>query len=240
LKYNAVIFDLGSTLIEYENHPWDELGLLGCANACPLLNSKTTSQVTPEKLWGDFHYVIDQMFINHKDDLSEIDLYEITSTILTNLGIVGIDGLPRQFLDSYYEPITNQISLVDGAADILRSSKSAGLKIGLISNTIFPAIFHRREMERFAILGFFDFTIFSSEIGIRKPKKEIYLKALELAGAGPEETIFVGDRLVEDVGGPQSIGMPGILKFVEGRDYSAPIKPYKTIHELQELEKIIL
>jgi len=61
-----------------------------------------------------------------------------------------------------------------------------------------------------------------------------------LAGSKPDETIFVGDRLVEDVGGPQSVGIKGILKFTDGRDYSAPITPYKTIHELSELDSILL
>ncbi len=240
MKFDAVIFDLGSTLINYENHSWDELGILGCRNACPILNGLSNQLISPEILWKDFHYAVDKMFENHTEDLVEIDLYEITSGILAKLGITVADGLATRFVDAYYQPITGQTTLMPGADEILQKCRAAGLKIGLISNTIFPAAFHRAEMERFGILPFFDFTIFSSEFKFRKPKKEIFLKALDLAGSKPDTTVFVGDRLVEDIGGPQALGIKGILRFVEGRDYSAPITPYRTIYKLSELEKIIL
>jgi HAD superfamily hydrolase (TIGR01509 family) len=240
VKYKAVLFDLGSTLINYDNNPWDELGRRGCEAAGKLLDGMTKEVITPERLWEDFHYAIDMMFENHSADLTEIDIYEVTTRIFANLGITSPDGLVSRFVDTYYQPITTQITLIPGAGEILKMIKSSGAKIGLVSNTVFPAKFHRAEMARFGIQPYFDFTIFSSELGYRKPKKDIYFKALELAGTQPHETIFVGDRLVEDVGGPQSAGIKGILKFTDGRDYSAPVTPYKTIHELSELEPILL
>jgi putative hydrolase of the HAD superfamily len=240
MNYNAVLFDLGSTLISYENNNWDELGRRGCAGACPLLKGLTAIEVTPERLWDHFHSAIDRMFANHSEDLAEIDLTFVTNSILANLGIASLDGLAGEFIDAYYRPITMQVSLIEGAAEILADIKSAGMKIGLVSNTIFPAEFHRREMERFGIYKYFEFTIFSSEFKFRKPKKEIYMKALELAGTNPDRTIFVGDRLVEDVGGPQAVGIRGVLKRVDGRDYSASVTPFKTITMLNELQDIIL
>jgi HAD superfamily hydrolase (TIGR01549 family) len=240
VKYKAVLFDLGSTLINYDNNSWDELGRRGCTAAGKLLDGMTPEPISPERLWEDFHYAVDLMFENHSDDLKEIDLYEVTTRILAKLGIVSQDGLINRFVDTYYQPITTQITLIPGASEILKKLRESGSKIGLVSNTVFPAKFHRAEMTRFGILPFFDFTIFSSEIGFRKPKIDIYLKALELAGSKPDETIFVGDRLVEDVGGPQSVGIKGILKITDGRDYSAPVTPYKTIHELSELDSILL
>lgn len=218
MKYEAVIFDLGSTLINYENHSWDELGRMGCAHAAPLIKGISNVEISPELLWSDFHDAIDQMFINHTADLVEIDLHEVTTTILKKLGINVIDGFAGRFIDAYYQPITEQCSLLPGAREILKKIKGADLKIGLISNTIFPADFHRAEMRKFGIHSYFDFTIFSSEFKFRKPKKEIFLKAIELAESKPETTIFVGDRLVEDIGGPQAAGIKAILKVTEDRD----------------------
>jgi putative hydrolase of the HAD superfamily len=239
MKYRAVLFDLGSTLINYENSTWDELGRLGCTNACPLLKDSGCSQVTPERLWNDFHTAIDQIFISHSEDLAEIDLMTVTHDILSKLGVTTLDGLPKRFVDAYYQPITNQITLIPGAAEMLRRIDEAGMKICLVSNTIFPGEYHRREMKRFGIFDHFDGMVFSSEFGYRKPKAGIYRRALELTGTKPGETIFVGDRIVEDVGGPQSIGIKGVLKHIDGRDYSAEITPYGGIKELSELENII-
>jgi FMN phosphatase YigB (HAD superfamily) len=52
-----------------------------------------------------------------------------------------------------------------------------------------------------------DFAVFSSEIGRRKPDPAIFERALEALGVTPEEALFVGDRLWEDVGGAGAVGM---------------------------------
>ncbi len=241
MKFDAVLFDLGGTLIIYENkHSWKELALLGCRNAAPVLERLSGAKIPPERIRSRLLQALDDAIQTHSEDLAEIDFFEIISVILSDLGVEISDGLPAKFVDSYYEPTTEQITLIPGAVELLSKLKDAGLKIGLISNSIFPAIFHRDEMRRFNILRYFDFTIFSSEVMIRKPNKEIYLKALSLTKTQSERTVFVGDRLLEDVAGPQAVGMKAILKFDERRDYSDPVEPYRTVHSLDELEKIIL
>ncbi len=234
-----VIFDLGSTLINYENHPWTELGMMGCRNAAPMIKEVTGIEISPARLWDAFSLTIDQMFKVNTEDLREIDLRAVTSEILADFGIGVTDGLPLRFIEAYYQPVTEQVSLIPGAVEILTEIRKAGMKIGLVSNTIFPAEYHRREMRNFGIFDYFDFTLFSSERKIRKPNKEFYLAALSLGGTKPENSIFIGDRLIEDVGGPQSVGIDGVLKYTDGRDYSADIKPFATIHELGELENIL-
>ncbi len=241
MKFDAVLFDLGGTLIIYENkHSWKELALLGCRNAAPVLERLSGAKIPPERIRSRLLQALDDAIQAHSEDLAEIDFFEIISVVLSDLGVEISDGLPAKFVDSYYEPTTDQITLVPGAVELLSKLKDAGLKIGLISNSIFPAKFHRDEMRRFGILDHFDFTIFSSEVMIRKPNKEIYLKALSLTKSQSERTVFVGDRLIEDVAGPQAVGMKAILKFDERRDYSDPIEPYRTVHDLDELGKIIL
>jgi putative hydrolase of the HAD superfamily len=52
-----------------------------------------------------------------------------------------------------------------------------------------------------------DFSVFSSEIGLRKPHPAIFEHALGALGVEPERTLFVGDRLFEDVRGAAELGM---------------------------------
>jgi HAD superfamily hydrolase (TIGR01509 family) len=241
VKFETALFDLGGTLIIYENkHSWKELALLGCRNAVPVVKEISGVEVAAEDLWGELLQTINDNLTEHAEDLAEIYIFDIIAGILGKFDIKITDGLPARFLDSYYRPTTEQIAPVPGAAGILDKLKKAGLKVGLISNSIFPPEFHRGEMKRFGILDYFDFTIFSSEVGIRKPKPEIYLRAMSLAGSAPEKTVFVGDRLPEDIAGPQSVGMKAVLKFHERRDYSESIRPFRTIHDLKELEEIVL
>lgn len=239
MDFDTVLFDLGGTLIKYENeYSWRELAMLGCRHAAPFVKESTGIEVSPDLLAGKLLKTIDDLMKAQGEDLAEIRIYDMVTSVLSDLGVNVSDGLPAKFVEIYYQPTTEQIVLEKGAVEILSSLRGKGKKIGLVSNSIFPAEFHRSEMKRFGIFDFFDFTIFSSEAGIRKPNKEIYLGALKLAGASPERTVFVGDRMLEDVAGPKSIGMKAILKYDDRRDYSLAEKPFKTIFGLVELEEI--
>ena len=239
MKYRLVLFDLGGTLINYDNSPWPELGRLGCMEGANFLKNELGKDISAEVLNEKLHNAIGRMIESRGNDEFELDLIDMTTSTLSELGINLTDGLPEKIIAAYYRPISDQITLFPYAGEILKKIKDVGMKIGLVSNTIFPADYHRNEMRSFGIYNYFNFTIFSSEEKTRKPGKEIYQKALRLGGAEPEETIFIGDRLAEDVGGPQSVGIKAVLKYIEGRDYSADIEPLGTIHELRELENII-
>jgi glucose-1-phosphatase len=59
----------------------------------------------------------------------------------------------------------------------------------------------------FDILGHFDGHVYSHESGSAKPEKEIYLKALSVAGAGPGECLFVDDNEA-NVAAAEALGIP--------------------------------
>lgn len=239
MKFKTALFDLGGTLISYENkYSWRELAYLGCRNASIFLEREIGVQIAPRELAEKLLTTLDTMMEEQSKGLAEIDIFKLVRSVLEHFNIKPHNGMPSAFVDKYYEPTTEQIRLEDGAPEILARLKSSRMKIGLVSNSIFPAKFHREEMKRFGIFGFFDFTIFSSEMGYRKPNPAIFLKALELASSAPEDTIFIGDRMLEDIDGPQQIGIKSVLKLVDRRDYSLDVKPFRSIKNLDELEMI--
>jgi len=112
--------------------------------------------------------------------------------------------------------------------------------LGLISNTIFPERTHRIELKRFGIDGLFNFEIYSSSFGLRKPHKDIFLQAVNYAGYAPQECVYIGDRYPEDILGPTAIGMTAILRHKEGRDYPEQRpEPFAEIQTLAELPEIL-
>jgi putative hydrolase of the HAD superfamily len=67
-----------------------------------------------------------------------------------------------------------------------------------------------------------DAVVFSSGVGRRKPAPEIYRAALHELGVEPENALFVGDRVREDVQGPAALGMRTCLVTyfrVDGGDH---------------------
>jgi putative hydrolase of the HAD superfamily len=79
-------------------------------------------------------------------------------------------------------------------------------KTGLISNAwsgLRAYIAHQKFEDAF------DNLTISAEIGVMKPKAEIYLLALEQLGVRPNEALFVDD-FIENVDGARAVGMTAI------------------------------
>jgi len=238
-KFKAILFDLGGTLIEYENLTWQELSTQGFKLAFEMLQDSI--EVLPDK--QEFVKLFDDYFESRYEDslktLVEVRVTDLVNDCFTTLNLPGDGFVQEQFLEAYYKPITEQVRMVRGAPEILDELKSCGYKLTLVSNTIFPGDFHRRELKRFGLFDFFDHRLFSCEVGFKKPHPMIFKKALQAVQVQPEEVIFVGDRLKEDIAGPKSLRMKAILKLIKGRDYSEDIKPDAIIEDLGEAPEAI-
>ena len=196
MKFKLVLFDLGGTLINYENNSWPELGRLGCVEGAKYIKEVLNFNIEVEELNSKLHNAVGRMIQSRDDSEAEINLFDLTAETLRELGVNITDGLPQKFIAAYYKPIRDQITLVPYAGEILSKIKDAGMKIGLVSNTIFPADYHRFEMREFGLYEYFDFALFSSEEKIRKPGKEIFFRALKLGKSDPRDAVFIGDRLL--------------------------------------------
>ena len=238
-KLKAILFDMGSTLIEFENSTWDVLGRACAEKGYEFLEEKNLH--LPE--FEEFSKLLADEFLKARsevqENLKEFKVEKVAWDFFNILNLSTSDGLYDSFIEVYYKPITDQLTLIDGAEDILRYFKERSLKIGLVSNTIFPERFHLRELKRFGLYPYLDVHLFSSEVGVRKPHPRIFLKALSELDVNPPQAVFVGDRLIEDVGGAQKVGMKGILKYHEGRDYTPPITPHAQIVELKDLPEAV-
>ena len=73
-----------------------------------------------------------------------------------------------------------------------------------------------------------------------KPKKEFYTKILNDVNLSANEVVFVGDSLLEDVQGPQSVGIYSILIDRKGKyDEDERKIPDAVISDLRELDKLL-
>lgn len=240
MRFKAVLFDLGSTLIEYESHDWPTLGRMGITNAYPYMKKIFPELPELSRFGQSFYQHLRQILDSERHNHIEIDLYNACNRIFKRMGLALKDGLVEEFVKLYYKPVTEQITAIPGAVEILNKINKAGLKIGLISNSIFPEKFHLEEMERFGLLKYFDFTIFSGSVGIRKPKRDIFDMALKNTQTKPSQTVFVGDRFDVDISGAKNVGLVTVWKYREGRENPDDIIPDYSIVNLDELETIIL
>jgi len=239
MKYKAVLFDLGSTLIEYENHSWDELGKTGILAAFPYLQSKFP-HLTAVAEFGPQFYGHLRNILDSRKDYAEVELIRTIAEIFKRMGLRTDDDTVETFAKIYYQPVSDQLTMIPNADRILARIKKAGMIIGLVSNSIFPEKYHRAEMDKLGLLQYFNFTIFSSTIGTRKPGKEIFDLALSKAGVKPSEAIFIGDRFDVDILGAANAGIESVWKYRSGRENPDGIEPDYSIEDLNELESIVL
>jgi HAD superfamily hydrolase (TIGR01549 family) len=238
----AIIFDLGSTLIEYEQVPWDELGIHAVENGRKYLLSKG-HDVSDN---GEFLRQFDEIkFMYRKraaEKLVEWTVQQATADMFEKIGLDHDEKLISGFFDAYYEPVESQLYVYDDTIETLERLKNRYPEMGLISNTIFPDWVHERELQRFGIAPYLDFKLFSSSFKLRKPHRDIFYKAANLAGHAPPECVYIGDRYEEDIKGPRSVGMPAILKIKGGREYPEDMpeadRRVETLSELVEHIKL--
>jgi putative hydrolase of the HAD superfamily len=89
--------------------------------------------------------------------------------------------------------------------DALRKARAAGVRTGLISNSMGAG-----RYDRDAFPDLFDGVVISGDVGLHKPQPEIFLLGAERAGAAPEECVFVDD-LRENCEGAEAVGMKAVL-----------------------------
>ncbi len=238
-KLKGIIFDMGSTWIEFENSSWVVLGKRSAQRSYEFLKDRSLINLDYRFYSDLLSDLISSAFESSEQNLEEFRFEDLAEDIFRKLDLELQDGNYDGFLNAYYQPVTEQLTLIEGAVETLRYFKEEGYILGLISNTIFPARYHLKELERFGLLPYFDSVLFSSAVGYKKPHPEIFIQALNRLKVEPEESVFIGDKLIEDVGGAKNLGMRGILKYKEGRDYTAPIIPDKVIKDLVELPEVI-
>jgi putative hydrolase of the HAD superfamily len=112
-------------------------------------------------------------------------------------------------VDAYARPALVVPPAVDpGARHALEKLRDQGRTLALVSNTMrTPGRTLRRLLEHYGLLSCFAETVFSDEVGVRKPAPEIFSRALRAVGGDPETAVHVGDDPVLDVQGARAAGM---------------------------------
>ncbi len=207
----GVLVDLGSTLLEYENIPYAELIPQAFRNAYDYLLANCPKQPDYEDFFAKFKEIVTHLQQRAANEFKEYTFTEITGPLFQAFRIPATPELQHGFFEHYYLIITKQVTPYTDAKPTLSRLKAAGLKICVVSNSCFPGKVHRAELARFGLFKYIDAFVFSSSAGVRKPHRDIYLKALRRIGLEADEVLFVGDRQHEDVLGPQMNGISAVL-----------------------------
>jgi putative hydrolase of the HAD superfamily len=97
--------------------------------------------------------------------------------------------------------------LHEDAHPALKELRNRGYRLGMVSN-LEP--FQRPWVKELELEPLFDEIILSCEVGLLKPEPEIYQLAAQKLAVSPEECVFIGDGMSNELSGAQAVGMTAV------------------------------
>jgi putative hydrolase of the HAD superfamily len=236
----AVLFDLGGTLLEFNPHnlrwlEWERAGLEG-AHAALTAQGHTLSL---ETFIARFEDSLPARWEQAGQGGPNLRLGSVIREAAAAGGVSPSADEIEEAIAAYIAPLDAAVVAYDDALDTLESLRRQGLRIGLISNTMWPGAYHLREMERTGILAYFDHSIFSADVSLWKPQPAVYQLSLDALGVRAQEAIFVGDMPAYDILGAQRAGVYAVYKRNVGSPPLDGIVPDAEIDYLAELPGLI-
>jgi putative hydrolase of the HAD superfamily len=223
MTVQAVIFDWGGTLTPWHDVDHDVLWHAVCSRHYPAAEAvrlAAAARAAELELW----------LLGEREQRSAT-----LADVFTQAGFSPADEL----LDSYFEAWDPHTFTDPEAAPLLAELRRRGIKVGVLSNTMWPRAAHERVFARDSVLDLIDGAVYSSEIPWVKPHPEAFRAAMAAIGmTDPASCVFVGDRPLDDIHGAASAGLRTVLvpnSTVPGHDGSAPDAVITRLSELLPL-----
>lgn len=187
----AVLFDWGGTLAT-----WHTIDLLAVWRSV----ATVIDEERADELAARLRAAEDSVWIRSRDEHKSSTLEEVC---------LLADVVMSEAAHAEYERLwTPHTELDPDALPMLTELKARGLKLGVLSNTIWSRRRHEEIFARDGVLELLDGAVYTSEIPWTKPHPEAFLAAMRAVGVTePSRCLFVGDRLFDDVWGAQNVGM---------------------------------
>jgi FMN phosphatase YigB (HAD superfamily) len=124
---------------------------------------------------------------------------------------------------------------------VLHALRAEGLQIGLLTNSDLPMWMRDGELRDLGLLDSIDVRLTAGDVGRLKPHFAPFRAVLDGLGVTPDEAVFVGDRLQDDVAGAQATGMRAVwvrrassMWVTQSDSFGGP-RPNATIDRLAQL-----
>lgn len=232
----AIIFDLGGTLIDWPD--WDE----DIERRWGLSYNHLTSRLNGRP-WPEHEAYVHAMRAAEKAHWQRVTEQHISETP----DAVLLDGFRRldcpvnerelmTALDGYANAIIGWAIIFPEAVETLVELRKRGYRLGLLSNTWWAAAWHNADLAPHGLTALLDVVMYTSDLPYSKPHPYVFKEAARRLHVEPHECVMVGDRMADDIGGAQRVGMRGVWRYNE---YPWPkpkeIIPAATIKSLTEL-----
>ena len=198
-----IFFDCFNTLLDEHDGLTDESGMAPIAHipvAAGLFD-------TAEQFHAAYLHWRRSAWPNPLDSV-EIPLARRLHTVLGKRTSNDVAPLVAEMVAAFETGYPLTLTLTAGVEAMLDAWQNHA-RLAVVSN-FFIAGGPSALLDRFGLLERFEFVLDSAALGWKKPDRHIYEAALGNAGCTPDEAMFVGDNLNNDVLAPLALGFDGI------------------------------
>ena len=118
---------------------------------------------------------------------------------------IGVDADPHEMAEAFVIGLGRFGELYEGAREVLETLAERAT-LAMVTNGLSEV--QRARIERLGLADYFHTIVISSEVGVTKPRREIF--ELAFAGLGqpsPETALMIGDSLSSDIAGGRNFGI---------------------------------
>ena len=233
MRVEAVLFDWGGTLT-----PWHTIDFADQWHV--YARHYARDHQAADRLAGEILAAEERAWRRLRADGGSARIAEI----LAEAG-VDTDDPGHEPAQAAYEEFWEPHTFTDpDVAPLFAGLHQRGIKVGVLSNTIWSREYHERVFARDGVLGLIDGAVYSSEIGHAKPHREAFRAAMRAVGVqDPARCVYVGDRPYEDVHGAQRAGLRAVLvphsDIPAAQQVPVDVRPDAVVQRLLDLLPVI-
>jgi FMN phosphatase YigB (HAD superfamily) len=210
----AVLFDVGDTLLHFETAKARRFVAKGARPAHERLCEIGFDPPAYESYVRAIKRSFQWAYVWSRLRRREAQLVRAFKRAHHRMGIYVDDEQMNDLALRCTSPFRRFFTMDEETTVVVERLAAAKFKLGLVSNTLFPGL---------------------SDVRYMKPHRKIFRLALDQLGVPAGETLFVGDRMDNDVKGPSRVGMKTAL-FV--RNGSVPRSRYGPDHIIRRLSEV--
>lgn len=232
----SILFDLGDTLVHLDRSTYDVMEARVQALHKCLLDGQCETEYG--QLREVYYAVHSELSMFSQETGVETTTSRVLEEVLARMATPKpLPWTMDKLVRSFFEPEIKSWILYDDAIPTLSTLRDHGYRFAVVSN----ARSHWAVVEimkRLKIDRYFQTILTSASVGLRKPRPEIYLRAMNILGSSPDSTVMIGNSLGIDVLGAKKLNARALHIEREIAEESL-VEPDATIKSLSEILEVI-
>ena len=225
MRYKAILFDNDDTLMDFQagnrnavNRLMDELGYFHP-------DRYEQYQAVNRELWAAL-------------ERGEIAQSELRLRRFMRLyDLFPIPGDPRAASDRFVTLLGEQSILLPHAEEVVREIASR-LPVIIVTNGM--TVIQKNRLAKSPLKNLIRGMVISEELGVSKPRPEIFWQALRPLSVAPEDALMIGDGLSSDIRGANNAGIAACWLNPSGAALPSGVHAEYIIRDLRESVEIAL